>query len=501
MEFLDPKKQRAHLVRLFTGYILVGVAVVLTTIILLYQAYGFGLKDGEVIQNGLVFVSSRPNPADIYVDGQRRDDKTDVRLLMPAGQYTFELKRDGYRPWKRAISIEGGTVLRFDYPVLFPTKLVTETVKKYDLRPSFVSQSPDRRWLLLQVNAAYNVFEVFDLAKPDRAPLTLTVPQSISGLNGTHHWRLVEWADDNAHILLQHVVDTANGQMSEYILVDREKPQDSLNLTDRLHSNPTAIELRNKKYDQYFLYVQAERRLLTATLNQPEPQALLEDVLAFKARGKDMLLYVTTEDALPGKVSVKLRDGDNSYPVRQVAADGQYLLELNRYDGRWYVVAGAPSENRTYIYEDPLQTLTAKPQLPLVPVHVLKTEHPSYLSFSDNTRFIMAQAGQQFSIYDAETDRGYLYKVSQGMDAPQAHAEWMDGHRLLYVSDAKTIVFDFDHANQETLAAADPSYIPAFDPAYETMYTVVAQKAKAANGTETTGFFLTSTALRTPADQ
>ena len=64
MEYLDPKKHKAHLIRLAVGYLLIGIALILTTVILLYRAYGFGLKNGEVIQNGLIFVSSRPNPAD-----------------------------------------------------------------------------------------------------------------------------------------------------------------------------------------------------------------------------------------------------------------------------------------------------------------------------------------------------------------------------------------------------------------------------------------------------
>ena len=148
MEFLDPKKQKAHLIRLIIGYVLITIALVLTTIILLYQAYGFGLRNGEVIQNGLIFMSSHPDPADIYVNNQKRDEKTNSRLLMPAGQYTFRLERDGYRPWKRAISVEGGSVGRFDYPFLFPTKLTTTTTKKYEARPSVVTQSPDQRWVL-----------------------------------------------------------------------------------------------------------------------------------------------------------------------------------------------------------------------------------------------------------------------------------------------------------------------------------------------------------------
>ena len=150
MDYLDPKKHKAHLVRLAIGYILIAVALVLTAIILLYHARGFGIKNGEVIQSGLIFISSRPEPADIYINGAKNDKTTNTRLLMQAGQYTFELKRDGYRSWKRAINVEGGVVVRFDYPVLFPTNLSTNAVKTYSVRPSLVTQSPDRRWLLVQ---------------------------------------------------------------------------------------------------------------------------------------------------------------------------------------------------------------------------------------------------------------------------------------------------------------------------------------------------------------
>src|SRR5687767_3789876 len=170
MEFLDPKKQKAHLIRLAIGYVLIGTALILTTVILLYRAYGFGISNGEVIQNGLIFVSSRPNPADLYVNGQKREETTNARLLMQAGQYTFELQRDGYRSWKRAINVEGGAVVRFDYPVLFPAKLTAETTRKYDVRPALATQSPDQRWLLVQAAAAHNVFDLYDLNADEVTP-------------------------------------------------------------------------------------------------------------------------------------------------------------------------------------------------------------------------------------------------------------------------------------------------------------------------------------------
>jgi hypothetical protein len=502
MEFLDPKKQKQHLTRLFIGYFLVGVALILTVVILLYQANGFGFKNGQVIQNGLIFVSSTPTPADIYVNGQKNDARTNVRLLMPAGQYSFELRKEGYRPWKRAINIEGGAVARFDYPMLFPATITTAAVKRYPVQPGLATQSPDRRWVLVQSSAANTVFDLFELSKPEDAPRPMTISENVFALKtGTHSLKLVEWANDNTHILLQHVTDDGGKKNSEYVLLDRENPDQSINLTQKLGQNPTKLELRDKKYDKYLLYDAAAHALSQATLEQPQPAPLLNHVLGYKSHGDDVFLYATDQDAPTGKAIIKLRDGDKTYTIRQVDGGSAYMLDLARYENNWYVAAGAPNENRTYVYKNPAARLDAEPQQALVPVQVLKTANPTYIDFSDNARFIMAQGGQQFSVYDAETDKGYNYTVDKPMDAAQDHASWMDGHRLTFTSGAKTVVFDFDKTNQESLAAADPSYLPFFDRNYEVLYTLMPETTKDANGKDVTQFVFTSAQLRAPQDR
>jgi hypothetical protein len=494
MEFLDPKKQKAHLIRLMIGYVLISIALILTTIILLYQAYGFGLRNGEVIQNGLIFMSSHPDPADIYVNNQKRDETTNSRLLMPAGQYTFRLERDGYRTWKRAISVEGGSVGRFDYPFLFPTKLVTTMTKKYEARPAIVTQSPDQRWVLAQ-NGAYNVFDLYDTKNPDKAPTSLTLSTNLfTATDGT--WKFVEWANDNRHVLLQHVTD----KTSEYILVDRQN-ENSVNLTKTLGVNPTQIELRNKKYDKYFLFDQTAQTLTTASLETPSPEPFLDHVLAFKSHGEKTVLYASSKDVTEGKTAIREFDDGKTYTFREVTDGATYLLDFTQYSGDWYVALGASADNKVYVFKNPMDRLNDKPKDPLVPVQVLKVANPNYIAFSANARFIMAENATQFALYDAETDKGYAYTLKQPMDAPQVHATWMDGHRMMYVSNGKTFVFEFDDANHEVLQATDPVYVPYFDRTYKAMYTFANQEVKAADGTQTTQFSLTSTDLLTPADK
>ncbi|HUS26718.1 MAG TPA: PEGA domain-containing protein [Nevskiaceae bacterium] len=502
MDFLDPKKQRKQTIRVFVGYGLITVALIMTTIVLLYQAYGFGLdKHGQVIQNGLVFMASQPDPAKIYMNGKLYKDQTDTRMVLPAGQYKFELTRDGYRTWQRAITVEGGSVEHFDYPFLFPTKLTTTTTKRYTTQPGNILQSPDRRWLLAQSTESLATFDVFDLDAKEVATSAkqITLPGNVlTATSGTQSWQLQEWSTDNRRVLLKHLYQKDKQDTFEYVLLDRQEPTQSINLTTTLGTNPTHIELRDKKYDQYYLYDQTAATLTTATLKEPAPQAYLDHVLAFKSHGSKVMLYATDQGAVQGRAVIRVRDGDKTYTIRQVASGSQYLLDLTEYSGSWYVAAGVSSEDKVYVYQDPVAALSGKPNDVLVPVSILKVPGANYLQFSDNARFIAAENADHFALYDAENDKSYGYQTKLPLDVPQAHATWMDGHRLTYVSKGRVVVFDFDSANKQTLSAANPAFAPLFARNYKFLYTIDAQ---AASGTSPAQTLLNSTSLLTPQDQ
>ncbi|HLZ15074.1 MAG TPA: PEGA domain-containing protein [Candidatus Saccharimonadales bacterium] len=469
MDFLDPKKQRAHSLRMTTGYVILALAMLLATTILVYQARGYGIdKNGRIIQNGLVFFSSQPGGAAIRVNGVQKG-QTNTRLVLPAGAYTIQLERQGYRTWQRAITVDGSVVERFDYPFLVPTTLTTTLTKQYTAQPGFVAQSPNRQWLLLQSGAAADQFDVFDLtvAKPVARPLVVPSDGFTAG-STTTGWQLVHWADDNRHVLLKRLFDKQGQAGSEYILLDRQDPSQTQNLTTLLGFNPATILLKDGAYDQYYVYDQNAGQVFTATLKKPSPVPLLQDVQAFAADGTT-LLYVTADGAAPGKVLIRLRQNDRTYTLREGPA-GTQLLALANYSGTRYVAAGAQDDSKVYVYRDPAGTLDSNQVL--VPVQILKTTTPTALTFSDSARFVMAENATQFSVYDAETNKGYAFTAKDPLDAPQANASWMDGFHLTYVSGGKTEIFDFDGTNVQALAAAVPAFAPFFTPNYHTLYTV-----------------------------
>ena len=501
MDFLDPQKQKAHAIRMHIGYILLAITLGIATIILLYQVSGFGFgKNGEIIQNGLVFVGSQPSGADIFVDGTMKG-KTGARLVLPSGQYTFRIQRDGYHTWQRSIGVAGGSVEYFTYPFLVPSKLLTTSVKKYANAPAIETESLDHRWLLIQTDAI-GTFDLFDLTHPKDAPVPIAVPgAAMSTSGGAQSWSAVEWASDNRHLLLKHTFEKNGQPASEYVLLDRQNPDQSQNLTTLLGVDPTMLTLRNQAYDQYYLYNQTAKVLSKASMQAPQPVAYLDHVLTFQTSGADAILYTSDDSSAPaGSINVRLRQSDNDYVIGHVPAGAPVVLALSQYGGDWYDAFGSAAQGKVYVYKNP--AAAAGSDEVLVPVAILKVADPMAVAFSAGSQFVMAESGQNFAVFDIENDKNYAYQIKIPLDTPAGAAAWMDNDRLMLNSSGKLTIFDFDSANMQTLAANDPVFTPVFDQKYATLYTMIAQaQPSPAAAPPTTVYDLSSTSLRTPADQ
>jgi len=491
MDYLDHNKELRQRVLLFVGYVLVGFAVVIAAIILLYQSYGFGVNDkGDVIQNGLTFFSSHPNPADIYVNGQLKNSKTNTRLVLPSGLYDVKLTRTGYHDWQRAIEVNGGDVQHFDYPFLFPKTLSTSKIQSFAAAPNLITQSPDHRWVLIQAGPNLQEFSMYDLKSPEKPPTTLSLPANIlTKASTTESWLIEEWADDNRHVVLQHNFD---GKV-EFILLDRETITQSINLNVVLNVSPSKLTLNDKKYDKYYIYDAPSHNLQKTTLQNTSLLAVQQHVLAYKTYSDDMVLYVTDLGSQTGKVSAKLMVGDKTYNIRSLSLSPNYSVDLTKYDGVMYVVVGAANDNRAYVYKDPVGQIESQPKQPLGTTQVLRVPQLNFVSFSPTAQYIMAENGNRFGVYDIENKSGYNYTTKDQIDSPQVHASWMDGNRLVYVSGGKLNVFDYDYTNLQVLMPASSSFLPAFSPDYKYVYALTSTPSSAVD--------FDQTSLRTPADR
>jgi hypothetical protein len=494
MDFLDPVAKRRHTIRLFIGYALAAILIIMGTWILMYRAYGFGVdrKTGEVIQNGLVFVDSAPDGAGIYIDGQQYKDQTNTRLALAAGEYNLEVRKDGYRDWKRSFSLEGGTVERFYYPLLVPTELKQNELATYDQAPAFATESPDRRWGMVSRGDSLTSFIVYDFnslteQKPDEE--VINYPSSLfTSAPGPHSLELVEWSTDNEHLLVKHLY----GGGHEFVVLSRNAPAASININRLIGQNPTSVALRDKKFDQWYIYYENGGLLQTADAkNTVSP--FLNSVASFKTHDDDTIVFAkTSENGQTQKVF--LQEGKELYELKEVPA-GKVLLEIARYDDAWYVVVGSEAENKTYVYRDPQNYLKKRNGSKPAPVSVLRSNGPlTQVSFSQNTRFVLTQSGQHFEVYDAESNRTFRYDAPVAID-PNFKVVWMDGHRLLARSQGKAHIFEFDGQNKQELVPSLNNLPVFFDRDYTVMYAV--NQALQAEGKHS---FIRSS-LRLPGDE
>lgn len=498
MDFLDPKAKRRHKIRLIIGYALMGTLIVTTSAILVFSAYGFDVdrKTGEVIQNGMVFVDSAPDGAQVVFNDQLQKDKTNNRFSLPSSSYNLKIQKEGYRDWHRGFQLGGGEVKRFTYPLLIPHKLEPREIQSYDALPTFVSESPDRRWVIAnQANSLTNFteYDLNNLVAPNDDPRTRTfvLPAGVFSASAEPgKIELVEWSTDNKHFLVKHTFGTS----TEFVMVSRDQPQTSFNINKLLGQNPTKVALRDKKFDQWYIFTQ-EGGVLQAADAKKVITPVAKGVTSYKTHDSDTILYAT-QAAEPGAKTqrVILKQGNNSYTVKDVAI-GPIMLDIAQYDSKWRVVIGAEAEQKTYVFTDPVPILQKDAKVSLVPSAVLKSNGPlSWVGFSQNTRFIVAQSGQHFEVYDAEYEEDYRYDIDSAFD-PDTKAEWIDGHRITARSQGKAIIFDFDGSNKQELVVINPTTPLMFDRDYTVMYSV--NNSKATEGK----FGLFGTELRLDGDK
>ena len=498
MDYLNPETQKKQHLYLLLGYVMITIGVMLATAILLSLAYGFSFtRSGELIEQGKIYVSSAPAGASVSIDGKTLKNKTNTRLLLKTGRYTLKLEKAEYQSWQRSIVVNGGVLERFDYPLLIPKDLKTETIKTFSESVAEASQSRDRRWVIVQRAASSNEFTLYDLNEPKGSAVVFDVPSSILSDGATTQWKTVEWSTDNRRALMMRTFMPAGSSEAtvEYVIIDRQAPDESVNVSNALTAGASEIRLVDGKYDKYYVYNAAEKSLRNASLKEPEGDSAYANVLSFKSYSDNRLLYVTTEGAGTKNVSARLQDGKTTYALTDLPANDIYYLDMASHDDASYVVVGAQSQGRISVFKNPIESRKQLPDQPLVPVQVLKVDAPKSIAFSDNTRFIMATNGQDFYTYDFENDKGYQYTAKEPLDAPQLFGRWINGHQISYVSNGKLVMFDYDYTNVRTLQAADPKFLPFFERDYRYVYSLRTVAADGGEGSE-----LTQTALRIEAD-
>lgn len=476
MEFIDPVIKQKKAKRLKIGYSLLSLLVVLATYILVATAMGYEVfqRDGQIIQNGIIFMDSKPIASDIYVNGRKEDNGTDTRLTLPEGEYEIVLKANGYKDWAKKIVLSGGTVKSLTYPRLFPENLNTTDLKTYESSNyGLISQSPNKRWILFQPEKKSLLFNIIDTSRPNSPQQELSVPPEVIGANDGKIGLLevVEWADDNKHFLIKHSLDNIP---PVFIIIDKDDLAKSININTTFNLQPTKISLFGGQIDKVYIYIASGGILKTGDLkSKTVGNQLIDQVLDFKQINKERIMYVTTKDSSAGKVIVKAINEGKEFLIGETDFDStsKYFLDAGEYFGDWYYVIGASQAEKVQVYRNP-QNFVAS-EIDNTP-NVLSTLRPGIarnVRISPGNRFILAQGDSSFIVYDVVDKKSYRTNLTKALDKGTV-VEWVDEHILQYAIDSELIFTEFDGNNQRQLNKIKSPFGGFIDGSFSRLYTL-----------------------------
>ncbi len=470
MDYLDPKKKKMKRARIMIGYALMGIAISITTVVVVYLVNGYYVdtETGEVIQNGLVYVDSKPESAQVFLNGEQQRGSTDARLVVPAGEYKIELKRDGYRNWERNIRLEGGKLRQITYARLVPVTLDSENALDLPSSPTMVTQSNDKRWLVMAFTDDPLTMQYVDLERPELTMSRIPIPLDLIITKDAGVWETIEWADDNKTFLATYTT----AKTTEYVLIDRDDPTKSVNLASAFPTQGfTDISMRNRKKDLVFVHDKASGAIFRGNVNSGELEPYMNDVIDYVAFGNDAVLYVTKTGAKDGLVKALLKKGDDEYMLREIAEDNNYLLEISKQGSALVMGVGSTAEGRVIVYDDPIAAIKNNEfsKIP-VPTTVLRVDSPQDLSISADSSVIVVRSGQSFASYEFEAERSYNFKFKPVIDDKQK-IRWLDGQHLTISAEGVQYMSDFDGSNQYKLVKSASLLGSYFDRNTDLMYT------------------------------
>jgi hypothetical protein len=470
MDYLDPQKKKRKRTKLMVGYGLLGTAIALATLILVYVTTGYYVdrNTGEVIQNGLIYVDSKPESASVLLNGVDQGTRTDARLVVPDGRYTVQLARDGYQPWARTIDLEGGSVRRLNYARLIPTNLETAPVLTIEDQPSVVSQSIDKRWLVLAYNNNALEMKTIDIESATFTIQDIKFPVDLvesDALEGT--WEIVEWADDNKVFLASYTTEDG----VEYLLINRDKPLESVNLSTRLEDVPfTELTLRNRKNDLLFVYDEDKKSLSKIKTDGTERELYIENVEEYSTFGENVLYIRNMTDDKTKSVAI-LKEGTTEYPLRELKRTKEYLLDISKIGSAFVAGVTSAEEDRAFIYYDPIKSFNQDnpPKYPVLAT-VLRVADPEELRISQNSSAITVRSGQRFATHEFEEERTFAFSVGGTVNTNQEF-RWLDGRHFTISIDGVQYMIDYSGDNQYRLVESVKGFGSYFDKDIDFLFT------------------------------
>ncbi len=468
MKQLVSKRRQPLLRTAVYSVMTVTVTITVAILTLIVLGYSFNRQDGRLEQGGLLQLASIPTGATVTLDELTLGSRTNTKATVTAGSHSVSFDRSGYRSWKKTIGIVPGQIGWINYARLIPTKTESAEVRAFPVLSGALA-SPQHKWLLLHQAADQPSFELANLEEDTVRYATLTLPAgsyTAPGVGMSQTFTLDSWSMDENAVLLRHTYDN---DKTEWLLLDRDKPQKSLNLSTTYGVNPRRLVFAGE--GNRLLFVQTDDIVRRINLDeQTLSRPLATRVDQFNAFDDKTIVFTTTADE-HGKRTVGYAATDIDQPIttHTYTADGQPLYAAMKvYFNKRYltVIHGQTLTTQT----GTLPTANEKGDLKVFATQTIPTG-VTRLSVSENGRFLIAELPDGYATYDLELKK-YDRTTWTHQSAAQRPVQWLDEYIIWSDNGGEIRIYDFDGANQQSIMPVAEGFSAGISPNGKYLYGI-----------------------------
>ncbi len=466
----QPSK-RKQLIQRTVIYSLMSVAVVglVAVLVFIILGYQFNGQDGKIEQGGLVQFESQPTGADVTIDGASFGTKTSSKTTMTAGQHFVTMAKSGYQQWRKSVTVVPGAVLWLNYSRLIPAELKPANVADFG-SVSGTAVSPDMKWMAVQETADSPSIHLADISQDSVKTTTIELPAasySHPAAGESQQFTLGAWSADSRHLLVQHLY----GAATEWLVVDTQNAAQTKDVTKLLGVDISKVVFSGD--NSGILYAQIGQDVRKIDLNSLQlSRPLVTNVAEFSVYDRNTIVFTTLLDATTKARSVGIyRDGaDAPTTVRSYSDQGDLPLHLGvgKYFSDTYV-AIAYGEGVEVIKGDlngdwQKKTLHVDASM-IVPGGV------QYLSVTKNGRFVVAQQGATYMVYDMELNKTTSTTL-KGTGVVGKQLQWLDEYMPWSDRDGMVRLYEFDGANQHDIMPVAQGFSVTLSPNDRYLYGI-----------------------------
>ncbi len=318
------------LISFFIFLLLLGV----TTLVIFYgKGYRLGFGDGSptVSKTGLLVATSTPDGAQVLIDGNLTTATDNTLDLLP-GEYTVEIKKEGYFPWKKTLKVQKELVTKAD-ALLFPIAPKLESITTTGVDAPTIDPSGTKiAFRVSSQSAIRNGIYVYDMTARTVLSLQTAAKQLANDTSSLFSTADISWTPDG-----ESIIATVSGQLAQstYLLNANQLNEDPRNVTAIL---PTL--------DADWQTEREEKRAAQVIGLKPQLKKMIADnfeILSWSPDDRKILYVASTSAKLPLIITPRLVGIDFLREAREIQAGAVYVYDI-REDLNTKVLDGLPEE-------------------------------------------------------------------------------------------------------------------------------------------------------------